>query len=59
MSKKPMQRPDHILIVDDDKDIRELLDAYLQKHGFNSPRLHTAFDIECELSAQKQILSID
>src|SRR5882724_3107451 len=29
-----MQRPDHILIVDDDKDIRELLDAYLQKHGF-------------------------
>ncbi|HYM35752.1 MAG TPA: response regulator [Steroidobacteraceae bacterium] len=29
-----MQRADHILIVDDDKDIRELLDAYLQKHGF-------------------------
>jgi two-component system, OmpR family, response regulator len=29
-----MNRPDHILIVDDDVDIRELLAEYLQKHGF-------------------------
>ena len=27
-------QPDHILIVDDGKDIRELLEAYLRKHGF-------------------------
>ena len=45
-----MQRPDHILIVDDDKDIRELLDAYLQKHGFkvtavaNGRRMNAAID---------------
>jgi two-component system OmpR family response regulator len=29
-----MNRPDHILIVDDDADIRELLAEYLHKHGF-------------------------
>ena len=50
MSKEPMQRPDHILIVDDDKDIRELLDAYLQKHGFkvtavaNGRRMNAAIE---------------
>ncbi len=29
-----MDQADHILIVDDDRDIRELLTAYLQKNGF-------------------------
>jgi two-component system, OmpR family, response regulator len=36
-----MDRPDHVLIVDDDADIRELLAEYLQKHGF---RVSTAAD---------------
>ncbi|WP_194724172.1 response regulator [Noviherbaspirillum malthae] len=29
-----MNNPDHILIVDDDREIRELLAVYLQKNGF-------------------------
>ena len=29
-----MEKPDHILIVDDDADIRELLGQYLRKNGF-------------------------
>ncbi|MBI3897881.1 MAG: response regulator [Gammaproteobacteria bacterium] len=29
-----MERPDHILVVDDDVEIRELLTEYLQKNGF-------------------------
>ena len=28
-----MERPDHILIVDDDAEIRRLLEAYLSKNG--------------------------
>src|SRR3954471_19091426 len=28
-----MERPDHVLIVDDDRDLRELLTTYLVKHG--------------------------
>jgi two-component system OmpR family response regulator len=36
-----MNRPDHILIVDDDADIRELLGEYLQKHGL---KVSTAAD---------------
>ena len=28
-----MQRPDHVLVVDDDRDIRELLREYLEKNG--------------------------
>jgi len=31
-----MERPDHILIVDDDLDIRELLTEYLAKNGFKA-----------------------
>src|SRR5689334_3017382 len=30
----PMDRPDHVLIVDDDLELRELLVAYLGKNGF-------------------------
>ena len=30
-----MDRPDHILIVDDDRDLRELLSDYLEKNGFS------------------------
>ncbi len=29
-----MEKEDHILIVDDDEEIRDLLAQYLQKHGF-------------------------
>lgn len=29
-----MERPDHILVVDDDRDLRELLAQYLEKNGF-------------------------
>jgi two-component system OmpR family response regulator len=29
-----MDRPDHILIVDDDRDLRELIAQYLQKNGY-------------------------
>jgi len=29
-----MERPDHILVVDDDPELRELLTAYLTKNGF-------------------------
>ncbi|MES2069633.1 MAG: response regulator [Pseudomonadota bacterium] len=29
-----MEQADHILVVDDDRDIRELLSTYLQKNGF-------------------------
>ena len=29
-----MERPDHILVVDDDHDLRELLAQYLEKSGF-------------------------
>lgn len=32
--KRGMEQPDHILIVDDDLDIRELLAEYLKKNGF-------------------------
>jgi two-component system, OmpR family, response regulator len=31
-----MENPDHILIVDDDRDIRELIGAYLQKNGLRT-----------------------
>ena len=32
--KTNMEKPDHILIVDDDEEIRTLLRQYLEKHGF-------------------------
>jgi two-component system OmpR family response regulator len=31
-----MENPDHILVVDDDRDIRELIGAYLQKNGLRA-----------------------
>jgi two-component system OmpR family response regulator len=31
-----MDKPDHILIVDDDREIRELLAAYLEKNGMRA-----------------------
>lgn len=30
----PVQHADHILVVDDDRDIRQLVSEYLRKHGF-------------------------
>jgi two-component system alkaline phosphatase synthesis response regulator PhoP len=33
---KPMETPDHILVVDDDAEIRSLLGAYLQKNGYRT-----------------------
>src|SRR5471032_3584355 len=32
----PTERADHILIVDDDREIRELLATYLRKNGFDA-----------------------
>ena len=29
-----MERPDHVLVVDDDGEIRKLLGEYLQRNGF-------------------------
>ncbi len=37
-----MERPDHILIVDDDRDLRELIAQYLQKNGYRVTAAPTA-----------------
>ena len=29
-----MERPDHVLVVDDDAEIRKLLGEYLERNGF-------------------------
>ena len=46
------QRPSHILVVDDDRDIRDLLDRFLTKHGF---RVSTARD---GLSLRKALVNV-
>jgi CheY-like chemotaxis protein len=37
-----MDRPDHILIVDDDAEIRSLLTRYLEKNGQRATAVATA-----------------
>jgi two-component system OmpR family response regulator len=36
-----MQQPDHILIVDDDREIRELLGSYLEKNGLRVTKVES------------------
>jgi two-component system OmpR family response regulator len=35
-------QPDHILIVDDDREIRELLGSYLEKNGLRVTKVESA-----------------
>jgi two-component system OmpR family response regulator len=47
-----MDRPDHILIVDDDRDLRELLSEYLGKNGFRVTSVGDGREMRRALSGQ-------
>ncbi|MFL6657875.1 MAG: response regulator [Massilia sp.] len=47
-----MDKPDHILIVDDDEEIRALLAQYLEKHGFRVSTAASGRQMRAVLAAQ-------
>jgi two-component system OmpR family response regulator len=49
--KTVMERVDHILVVDDDEDIRDLLRQYLEKHGFKVSTAANGRQMRSQLAA--------
>lgn len=53
-----MSKPPHIVVVDDHRDIRELLSAYLSRHAFRVTALDGAAALHALLSRQKADLIV-